>query len=141
MPLRWSLQAVKTDQERAKDYFNYNGQTSVSLSLCRIVVRFNIRHGSDYGQLLQRIPVEIICEICGNLSNEDLKKVVLCNRALNEVATPIMYKRSKLSTLKALFMWSEEGFPKDYAANVFLDPEKNKDADKKFNDFLAKLVR
>lgn len=36
-------------------------------------------------------------------------------------------------------MWSEE-LPKDYAANVFLDPEKNKDADKKINDFLATVV-
>lgn len=73
------------------------------------------------------------------MSIGNLKNIALCNRALNDIATPIIYKRSTLSTLKALFMWSEE-LPKDYAANVFLDPEKNKDADKKINDFLATVV-
>lgn len=70
-----------------------------------------------------------------------LKNLALSNRALNEIATPILYKRSKLNTLKPLFIWSEEGLPKNYAANVFLDPEKNKEVDKKFTDFIATLVR
>lgn len=96
---------------------------------------------SDYRQLLERIPVEIICEIFSNFSSKDLKNAALCNRSLNEITTPILYKRSTLSTLKTLFMctWSED-IPKDYAANVFLDPEKNKDVDTKLNDFLAKVV-
>lgn len=96
---------------------------------------------SDYRQLLERIPVEIICEIFSNLSSKDLKNAALCNRSLNEITTPILYKRSTLSTLKTLFMctWSED-IPKDYAANVFLDPEKNKDVDTKLDDFLAKVV-
>lgn len=84
--------------------------------------------------------MEIACEIFSNLSSEDLREFALCNRALNEITTPFIYKRSVLRTLETLFMWSED-LPKDYAANVFLDPEKNKDADKKFKDFFAKVVR
>lgn len=85
--------------------------------------------------------MEIIYEIISNLSKEDLRNISLCNRALNEIIAPILYKRSKLSTLK-LFVWSEDqDLPKDYAANVFLDPGKNKKADKRFSDFFAKLVR
>lgn len=84
--------------------------------------------------------MEIVYKIFSNLSIGHLKNVALCNRALNEIATPIIYKQLTLGTPKTLFMWSEE-LPKDYAANVFLDPEKNTDADKKINDFLAKVVR
>lgn len=94
---------------------------------------------TNCGKLLARVPGEIICEIFSNLSNEDLKNAALCNRSMNEIATPIVYKRSTLSTLKTLFMWSED-IPKDYAANVFLDPKKNKDVDQKLIDFLAKVV-
>lgn len=87
--------------------------------------------------------MEIICEIFSILSNKDLKNAALCDRSLNEIATPILYKRSTLSTLKALhvFMgtWSED-IPEDYAANVFLDPEKNKDVDTRLKDFLARVV-
>lgn len=94
---------------------------------------------TNCGQLLARVPGEIICETFSNLSNEDLKNAALCNQSMNEITTPIVYKRSTLSTPKPLFMWSKD-IPEDYAANVFLDPEGNKDVDQKLIDFLAKVV-